>query len=145
MRLLILSILSLMLGGCGPIVMIPGGELSGEVVTVPEDWSFTDAVDTVQLETRPDDPYSVNVWMVVAGGVPYIAAGGGAESAWPTHIAADPRVRLRVGERLYELRAVRTDAEAERTAFMEAASAKYDFDPSGEDTDAAVLFRLEPR
>ena len=145
MRAIALSLLALMLGGCGPLVMIPGGELSGELVAGPADWAFTDAVDTVQLETRPADPYSVNVWMVAANGVPYIAAGGGAESAWPTHIAADPRVRLRVGDKLYELNAVRTDSEADRAAFMEAARKKYDFDPEEQDTDGAVLFRLEPR
>ena len=145
MRVIALLSLSLMLGGCGPLVMIPGGELSGQVAATPADWAFTDAVDTVQLETRPEDPYSVNVWMVVADGVPYIAAGGGAESAWPTHIAADPRVRLRVEGTIYELNAVRTEADADRAAFLGAAEQKYDFDPTEQDTDGAVLFRLEPR
>ena len=45
---------------CGPIVMIPGGELSGTPAPVPESWDFTNEVDTIQLETRPEDPYSVN-------------------------------------------------------------------------------------
>ena len=29
-----------------------GGELSGTVKPAPSDWSFTDSVETVQLETR---------------------------------------------------------------------------------------------
>ena len=28
--------------GCGPLVMIPGGALSGEVSAPPGDWSFTE-------------------------------------------------------------------------------------------------------
>ena len=58
---------TLVLVGCGPIVMVPGGELSGTTTPVPADWAFSDAVETVQLETRPDDPYSVNVWGVSDG------------------------------------------------------------------------------
>ena len=144
MRSWLLVALALVLTGCGPLVMIPGGELSGEVVSSPADWAFTDAIDTVQLETRPEDPYSVNVWAVSARGALYIAAGGGAESEWARHIAADPRVRLRADGRLYELRAERTDSDEERSAFLEAAQAKYDFEPSEDETDGAVLFRLTP-
>ena len=92
--------------GCGPLVMVPGGELSGTVKPAPSDWSFTDSVETVQLETRPEDPYSVNVWGVAAGDAFYVASGRGESAAWAKHIAADPRVRLRVGEDLYELSAV---------------------------------------
>jgi hypothetical protein len=138
-------LLALALVGCGPLVSIPGGELSGDLAPTPTDWAFTDAVSTVQLETRPSDPYSVNVWAVAAEGALYIAAGSGAESAWAGHIQADPRVRLRVEESIYELKAVRTEEEADRTAFLEAAKRKYDFDPAGEDTESAFLFRLVPR
>ena len=132
--------------GCGPLVMVPGGELSGTVKPVPVDWSFTDSVETVQLETRPDDPYSVNVWGVAASGGFYIASGRGESAAWAKHISADPRVRLRVGEDVYELSAVRTTDEAEMNAFLEAAKKKYeDFEPDEEQRQEAILFRLEPR
>lgn len=132
--------------GCGPLVMIPGGALSGAVKPVPGDWSFTDSVETVQLETRPEDPYSVNVWGVAAGGGFYIASGRGESAAWAKHIAADPRVRLRVGEDIYELRAVHTTDEAEINAALEAIQKKYeDFEPDEEQRQQAILFRLEPR
>jgi hypothetical protein len=132
--------------GCGPLVMVPGGELSGTVKPVPGDWSFTDSVETVQLETRPEDPYSVNVWGVAAGGGFYIASGRGESAAWAKHIAADPRVRLRVGEDVYELSAVRTTDEVEMAAFIEAAKRKYeDFEPDKRQRSEAILFRLEPR
>ena len=132
--------------GCRPFVMVPGGELSGTVKPVPADWSFTDSVETVQLETRPDDPYSVNVWGVAAGNTFYVASGRGESATWAKHIAADPRVRLRVGEDLYELSAVRTTDEVELSAFIDAAKKKYeDFEPDERQRREAILFRLEPR
>jgi hypothetical protein len=56
----------------GPLLIIPGGELSGEVVADPvKDWSFaTDAF--VDLETRLDDPYSVELNYFVRDGQLYI-------------------------------------------------------------------------
>jgi hypothetical protein len=143
----VLSILAatLLAQGCGPLVMFPGGELSGEVKPVPSDWSFTDDVETFQLETRPDDPYSVNVWAVAANDTLYVASGRGEEGGWAKHIAADPRVRLRAGDDLYELAAVMTRDDAELDAFLAAAQKKYDFDPEPEQREEAVLFRLETR
>ena len=129
---------------CGPLVMIPGGELSGDVTPPPADWAFTDAVDTIQLETRPADPYSVNLWGVAASGHFYVAAGD-AESEWARHIADDPNVRLRVNDAVYELRATRTEDPAELDAFLAAATAKYDFEPTPEQRAEAALFRLAPR
>jgi len=131
--------------GCDPVVMLPGGELSGTLKTPPSDWSFADSVETVQIETHPDDPYSVNVWGVAARGAFYVASGRGESATWAKHIAADPRVRLRVGGDLYELRAVRTDDPAEREAFLEAAHRKYQFEPEEEQRADAILFRLEAR
>jgi hypothetical protein len=145
-RAFALSLLAtLFLTGCGPLVMFPGGELSGEVKPPPDDWSFTDDVDNVQLETRPEDPYSVNVWAVAAKDAIYIASGRGADAGWARHIAEDPRVRLRVGEAIYELKAEQTMDEAELDAFLAAAQKKYDFEPEPEQREEAVLFRLTPR
>jgi hypothetical protein len=130
---------------CGPIVMIPGGELSGTPAPVPESWDFTNEVDTIQLEARPEDPYSVNAWMVVYDGSPHVVAGEGLETTWARYLVEDPRLRLRVGEALYELRAVEANDEATRNGFLEAARVKYDFDPADRPVDQAIVFRLEPR
>ena len=131
---------------CGdPIVMLPGGELSGTVKPVPSDWSFSDAVEEVQLETRPDDPYSVNIWGVAVGERFYIASGDGMEAAWAQHIAEDPRVRLRIGEDLDELRAKRARTPRDRDAFRAAAKKKYDFEPDEEQERDAVIYRLYAR
>jgi hypothetical protein len=131
--------------GCGPLSWIPGGAIGGTPKPGPPDWSFSDAVETVQLETRPGDPYSVNVWGVGLGSRFYVAASS-RESAWARNIVADPRVRLRVGEDLFELRAIPTDDPAEIAAFAAGLERKYDYEIGPElKSGDAMLFRLEPR
>ncbi len=144
MRRLSFVLLVCPLLACGPFVTIPGGTLSGEIAPVPDDWSFSDAVETVQLETRPEDPYSVNVWGVAVGRDFYVAAAE-SSNAWARHIANDDRVRLRIEGKIYELRAERDDTPETRARFLAAAKAKYDFEPDPEETSDAVLFRLVSR
>ena len=140
--LLLLALLWVPLG-CGPFVMFPGGALSGDVTALPASWAFTDAVDTVQLETNPDDPYSVNVWGVAAGDTFYIA--GDRDNQWAQNIRANPNVRLRVDGRIYELTARETRDDADLDAFMAAVKRKYDYEPDTEQRGRASLFRLSPR
>ncbi len=144
MRAILSVVAGLALLACQPIAMLPGGGLRGTVEPVPSDWSFSDAIKKVQLESRPSDPYSVNVWGVGVGERFYVAAGD-SENNWVRHIAADPRVRLKLGSAIYELRATRTDDPAELDAFLEEVKQKYDFEPEPEQREKAVLFRLEPR
>jgi hypothetical protein len=129
---------------CGPIVMIPGGALSGDVKPAPTDWSFADDVDTVQLETNPADPYSVNVWGVGSGAVFYIAAGE-KTNQWAENLRADSRARIRIGSDVFEVKAIETADDAELDAFLTAAQAKYDFEPDPEQRAKATLFRFEAR
>ncbi len=42
---------------------------------VPGSWGFTDEVDTVQLEKRPAEPYSVNIWLPATDAFLYVHAG----------------------------------------------------------------------
>lgn len=140
----------LLCSACGPpLGPLPGGRLSGEVVAPPADWTFTNAHDTVQLETNPADPYSVNIWGTRVGDSFYVAAGEGGEATWAQHIEADPNVRLGVGGNLYELRAVRIDLDDEpetRAAFLAALQQKYDFDAEEDERSSeAWLYRLDPR
>ncbi len=104
MRRHLLLVLTLVpLAGCSePFIVFAGGELSGETATPPEDWSELRDEETFQLETRPDDPYSVNIWAVGIGDDAYIGTGPDGTN-WTEHLAADPRVKLRVGETLYPL------------------------------------------
>ncbi|MFP6655555.1 MAG: hypothetical protein VCB25_07995 [Myxococcota bacterium] len=144
-RGLIVSTFASLLLACGPLVMVPGGALSGSVVPVPADWSFSDAIETIQLETRPSDPYSVNLWGIGIGKNFYVATSS-AGSRWATHVSEDPRVRLKLGDDLYELIATRTKDSAELDAFLAALKTKYDHEPErAKDFEEATLFRLEAR
>jgi uncharacterized protein DUF2255 len=127
-----------------PFALLPGGALGGEPAAVPASWAFTDAVQTVQLETRPADPYSVNIWVVAIAPNLYVHAGAN-RSAWVEHIEADPRVRLRVGDSIYELSAARVVDQAEFDRFSAAYDQKYGRRPRNENVAEAYLFRLSAR
>ncbi len=100
---LLLLLLPLASGCGGPFFVFPGGELRGEVVDeVPGDWSFLEA-RWVDLETRPSDPYSVELNYTVLEGRLYIDPAEGRR--WLDHIRADPRVRARFDGRIYLLQA----------------------------------------
>jgi hypothetical protein len=137
----------------GPLGPFPGPALAGPVAEGPvEDWSFVDAVKVVQIETRPDDPYSVSTWMTRVDDGVYVFAGDD-ESPWVQNLIRDPLVRIRIEGRIHELRAVGvTNLEIKRV-FLEAMKAKYEhdfgFDPEfyqrAWDTGEFVLLRMEPR
>ena len=143
--LLALSLAALFVSACsGPFFLLPGGELAGEVTPVPVDWSFTDEVSTVQIETNPADPYSVNIWMVAADGSPYLHAGAN-KAAWVEHLEADPRLRLGVEGKLYELAATRVTDAGEFARFAEAYEQKYGVRPRNENIAEIYLLRLAAR
>lgn len=101
----------------GPFLVFPGGELEGPVVTEPiTDWSFvTDRF--MDLETRPGDPYSVEINYIVKDGKLYIDPAEGRR--WLDHIRADPRVRVRFGGKVYPLQAIRVGRPGELAGFPE--------------------------
>jgi hypothetical protein len=113
---LLVAFASTALFGCGgPVLIFPGGALSGTVVAEPvSDWSFAD--DTfVDLETRPDDPYSVELNYVVRDGRLYVDPAEG--RTWLEHIRADPRVRVRFGDAIYPATAVLVGRPGELEGF----------------------------
>ena len=148
MRIAVLAIALLLTGstaGCsGPTVLLPGGALDGATTPAPSDWSFTDQVSTIQLETRPADPYSVNIWVIAMGANLYVHAGAN-RSTWVEHMEADPSVRLRVGDKIYELMAARVTEQGELDRFSDAYERKYDRRPRNEKIAEVYLYRLAPR
>ncbi|MCP5057851.1 MAG: nitroreductase family deazaflavin-dependent oxidoreductase [bacterium] len=131
--------------GCsGPLVLLPGGAIEGPTATIPDDWSVTDEIDTVQLETLPADPYSVNIWVVGLAESLYVHAGTN-RSTWVENMEADPNVRLRANESIYELVASRVEAQEEFDRFSDAYKQKYGLRPRNENVTEAYLFRLKAR
>ena len=142
--LLALALIAPLAGCGGPLLLLPGGALEGPTAPVPESWSFTDDVKTVQLETLPADPYSVNIWAVALGEYVYVHAGAN-RSTWVENMEADPAVRLRVHEAVYELAATRVAAQEEFDRFSDAYEQKYGRRPRNENVGEAYLFRLGAR
>ena len=125
--------------GCSePLYTIPGGELAGPEVEAPLQWS--QVPDTIQLETRPADPYSINIWGVAVGDDLYVATGPEGAN-WTPYIETDPRVRVRLEQEVFPLRAVLVDDADEQARVTTVYEEKY-----GMGTDwvaTSMMFRLE--
>src|SRR5580700_7370240 len=113
----------------------PGLWLKGEVVTTPvTDWSFVDKVEhpgrsinTVLVETRTPYfiPHSVRTMPFVRNGVLYIRSHQDRmdvqfpyDKSWTADVARDPRVRIKIGDKLYEATMVLVADRAEAIAFL---------------------------
>lgn len=140
-RLAVLLALSFFLG-CGPTLLFPGGALDGTSTPPPTDWAWTDEVSTIQLETHPEDPYSVNIWVVGIDEKLYVHAGAN-RSTWVENMEGDSSVRIRIDEKIYALSATRVDDQAEFDTFSDAYEIKYGTRPRNENVDEAYLFYLK--
>lgn len=150
----IAGLASLGLTGCGPIGPIPGGALDGSVGPAEvRDWGFADSTENAQLETRPNDPHSVNTWFAAVGPKLYVPTSmilgpkTPEKRSWVAHVDEDERVRIRLGDTVFERRARRVaDTSPEYEAARAALEARYDIAPEDRDPDRTIwIFRLDPR
>lgn len=131
------------LSGCN-YIPISGGKLDGELTEPPGDWTDVASAKIIRLETNPQDPYSVKLWILGVGADLYVHAGA-TRTTWVEHIEVDPNVRLLIGEKLYELRAERVTSQDEFDAMALPYKAKYGNAPRNPNIDEAYLFKLLPR
>lgn len=142
---LALLIVSTLLAGCEePFIVMSGGALSGEVMDPPVDWTELNREEIVQLETRPGDPYSVNIWMIGKGPDVYVATGDD-PTRWSRNIEENPDVRLRVRGVIYELEATRVEDVDEKKVIGAEYVSKYDVDGDDNWVQEGQLFRLDRR
>jgi hypothetical protein len=96
----------------------PGTRLSGAVAEHPEDWSFIkdSKLVTVQTSTWYLIPHSVTVTSWVAEGKYYLGCGRCATKVWPTHVARNPDVVVKIDGKLYEGRAFLATGAERRAA-----------------------------
>ena len=140
-RLQVFIVCALGLAGCSePFVTIPGGELSGAHQAPPAAWS--EVPDTIQLETRLQDPYSINIWGLGLGPDLYVATGDDGTN-WTEFIEQDSGVRVRIGGRLYRLEAKAVQDLEERSRVAQAYFDKYDVDPGDGWVATGMVFRLD--
>lgn len=123
-----------------PFSVVPGGKLEGEVRAAA--LALPDGFGTAQLETRPQDPYSVNITYTVVGGRVYVNAGD-SETTWATNLKTDPRARLRVDGALYELRATRVTDRDEIARFAAAWLGQSSTREDPTTLDEVWLYRLD--
>jgi len=163
-RLLLLPVLaavvaaSALVVACSPHDRRPGTWLSGELVEEPvTDWSFTDEVQEIFVETRTwyGIPHSVTTVCAADGANLYVPSvyfeGGEFPEArfWNRNVVRDPRVRVQIGDRLYQRRAVLIEGAAEREAALAAFARKYPFwqelaaKPESE-RPRVFFFRMDP-
>jgi hypothetical protein len=96
---------AVLFGGFGPYGALPGGILFGEQRPPPKDWSFTDAIKEIQVQTHVGPlPWTVTTWVMSVDGALYIAAGS-CDRIWTHRVMDDPEIRLRIDGVIYEMRA----------------------------------------
>ncbi len=136
----------------------PGLRLSGEVVAAAiNDWSFSDEYQEIYLETQTWYMIPHSVTTVCAGVgeklyVPTIYYEGGEwpDKVWNSNVDSDPRVRLKMGGKIYEREAVVVEDPAEVQVALQALAAKYPFwqeqlsKPESERPDMALV-RMDRR
>ena len=130
----VLLVVVLSVTGLEPRQRTPGLWLKGNVVTTPvTDWSFTDQVDTVEVQTRTWYlvPHSVTTYCVALNGRLYLDSfyRAGAEyphgRSWNENVARDPHVRLKIGNNLYDVTLAHDTDAALKTAVLQLVAKKY--------------------
>jgi hypothetical protein len=128
----------------------PGLWLKGEVVTTPiADWSFVDKVEhpgrsinTVLVETRTPYfiPHSVRTMPFVRNGVLYIRSHQDRmdlqfpnDKSWTSNVVRDPRVRIKIGDKLYEATMVLVADRSQAIALLGRNPEVVEKGPDGQD------------
>jgi len=103
----------------------PGLWQRGEVVRTPvQDWSFIKKYPSIIVETRSPwfIPHSVRTTMIVRNNQVYIPSAqyrmekGYPDRLWTSNVMRDPRVRVKIGDKIYEMTLVLVTDKAEAEA-----------------------------
>jgi hypothetical protein len=120
-----LLLLGLRITGLNPKGPRPGLWLSGtNAKTAVADWSFSDQYPMIQVQTRPwyFVPHSVTIYCVSYENRLYLQAFG---KTWKAYVLRDPRVRIKVAERLYDGTAVPVTDREEYRGVARSMTEKY--------------------
>ena len=138
---------SILTGCSNPIGPFSGGRLSGEEASWPPTWGAVADQAEAQLETRPEDPYSINIWFAVLDDHAYLSSSllygphEPEEREWVRNVNADPRVRFRVAGFVYPARVEVVEDPALKARVLDAFRVKYP-EMESERESAARVFRL---
>jgi hypothetical protein len=135
LALLVIAIAALLIGARfadGPLAIVAGGPFeSGELVGGPEpDWSFVRDVREVEFQLL-EPARSRTTWILDHEGKAYIPSGymttwwGRIWKQWPHEAEKDPRIVLRIGDKLYERKLVRIQDGPAVAPLLEQLGQKY--------------------
>ena len=148
---LLLAFVALRVVGLDPHERRPGLWLTGQSVIAPvSDWSFTDQFQTIYVQTRTwyGLPHSVTTTVTAYAGHLYLTSVYRPgmrfpnDRLWNKNILRDPRVRLKIGDRVFDGIAALVTDQAERGAVLDAKAKKY---PRQRVTDPSLVhvFRVQ--
>lgn len=121
-----------------PVERRPGTSLSGDLaVDQDTDWSFVEGRTRawVETHTRYLVPHSITVSAWADNGKLYVGCRECDTKTWPRNVARDDRVRIKIGESIYERRAIRVTDPDERAAVLGSAASR----------PGLAVFRMDPR
>jgi hypothetical protein len=105
---------------------VPGLWLKGELVTTPvTDWSFTDQIPQIKIQTETPFllPHSVTIWCAVYNGNLYVTSYRGRQ--WIENIIRDPHVRLKIEDKVFDRTLSVVNDPVEKAAVLQAKGRKY--------------------
>jgi len=148
----VVALLALRVVGLDPREHRPGLWLAGERVATPvADWSFTDKYPTIYIQTRSRYllPHSVTITCVAHNGQLYLTSVFREGSPfpqgklWTSNVMRDPRVRLKIGDRVFDETLSLVTDPAERAAALESKTRKYPSQRISK-TSTVYLFHVLP-
>ena len=146
--LLLLSITGFEPKGCPPTdrsfsCKLPGLWIKGENAGPVTDWSYTDQIPQIKIQTQTPFllPHSVTIWCAVSNGNLYVTSYRGRQ--WVENIIRDPHVRLKIADKVFDRTLSVVDDPAEKTAVLQAKGKKY---PQWKvpPVSTATVFRVNP-
>jgi len=144
----IIVVIGLVLGGMrfsdGPKAILAGGPFkTGEYADTPDDWNFLKGRPEIEFQTIAPSTSRI-VWLAVIDGRLFIVSGymntnyGKIWKQWPTYLAEDDRIILRIDGKLYEQRLERLLEFSDLVELMGIFKAKYGVEIATEVSAAAL-------
>ena len=131
---LVLLLVVFSITGLEPRQRTPGLWLKGTLITTPvADWSFTNQVSTVEVQTRSWYliPHSVTTYCVAYQGQLYLdsfyppVAEYPHGRSWNENVARDPHVRLKIANSLYDVTLSHDTDPADKAIVLQLVAKKY--------------------
>jgi hypothetical protein len=93
------------------------------------DWSFTDQIPVVQLQTQTWYllPHSVNINCLDYNGQLYLVSvyPAGTRNSWNDNVIREPHVRIKIGDQIYDRTVSLVTDPAEQEGVLQARHKKY--------------------